>query len=74
MTDFLLLFNSLIFDLEASASLKAFNDAEGELSRLRSEKEVAEKMLEELFDPMHFGAQGEWKKLENTCLEQGSGE
>jgi protein kinase C substrate 80K-H len=62
------------FGLEAAAALRAFNDAEGELSKLRSNKKETEETLTELFDPRHYGAQGEWKKLENLCLEREFGE
>lgn len=61
-------------ETEAAAALKTYNDAESELTKLRSDKEEAEANLQDLFDPAHFGAQGEWKKLEDTCLEQESGE
>jgi protein kinase C substrate 80K-H len=54
--------------------LQKFNDAQTELSKLRTNKADADGTLAKLFDPEHFGAQGEWKKLENTCLEQESGE
>jgi len=59
---------------QAAAALQGFNDAESELSRLHRQKGDTTKTLGELFDPKHFGAQGEWKKLENTCLERESGD
>jgi len=59
---------------QAASALKAFNDADSELSKLRREKSDTEKSLSDLFDPKQFGAQGEWKKLENTCLSQESGD
>ena len=44
------------------------------LGAQRKEKDKAEKDLKELFDPSHFGKEGEWKKLDKMCLEHDSGE
>jgi len=59
---------------QAAAALQQFSDAERELSKYHSERGDTVKTLAELFDLEHFGAQGEWKKLENTCLERESGD
>jgi hypothetical protein len=40
----------------------------------KNEKRDFEKELSELFDTEKFGAEGEWKKLENLCLEHDAGE
>jgi protein kinase C substrate 80K-H len=54
--------------------LNSYNDAESDLSRMRRDRENAQKALSELFDPAHFGSQGEWKKLDQQCLQKDSGE
>jgi len=59
---------------QAATALRAYNEAEDQLTILRSKADDARKALSELFDPEHFGRQGEWKKLENTCLEQDIGD
>ena len=40
----------------------------------KKEKEDAEKELARLFDPEWYGAQGEWKKLHDTCIDKEVGE
>ena len=60
--------------IEAAKAVKAFNDANGELKNIASHKEDSERQLRELFDPEHFGKNGEWKKLEGLCLEKDVGE
>ncbi|KAJ3476466.1 hypothetical protein NLI96_g11139 [Meripilus lineatus] len=59
---------------DSSRARQAFNDAEHSLKLARQEKEKAEKDLQRLFDPEWFGREGQWKKLENTCLEKDTGE
>jgi protein kinase C substrate 80K-H len=52
------------------------NLAEGEraLADAQRTHDDAARDLRELFSPARFGAQGEWKKLDKTCLEHNAGE
>lgn len=59
---------------ESSRSHQVLSDAENELRSLENDKHSAEDQLSKLFDPQHFGAKGEWKKLDGTCLSMDSGE
>jgi protein kinase C substrate 80K-H len=59
---------------ESSRARQAFYDAERELNDLNSEKEQKERDLNKIFTVDGFGNQGEWKKLDGTCLEIESGE
>ncbi|KAJ7067907.1 glucosidase II beta subunit-like-domain-containing protein [Mycena amicta] len=59
---------------DTSKARQALNDAESALSRAKKEKKEAEEDLSEIFDVEGFGAEGEWKKLDNTCLELNTGE
>lgn len=59
---------------ESSRTRQAFNDAEKELSSLRSELEQKRADVKDIFDVEGFGQEGEWKKLDGTCLEKESGE
>lgn len=42
--------------------------------RLISKKSEAQKDIAEVFSPEAFGVEGEWKKLDNTCIEKKFGE
>ncbi len=53
---------------------EAFNSVEHSLNLAKKELEEAENSLGELFDPTGFGKQGEWKKLDGTCLSKDTGE
>jgi protein kinase C substrate 80K-H len=59
---------------ESSRARQAFYDAERELNDLNSEKEQKERDLNKIFTVDGFGNQGEWKKLDGTCLEIESGD
>jgi protein kinase C substrate 80K-H len=59
---------------ESSRAHQVLTDAENELKSLEDNKHSAEDQLLKLFDPQHFGAKGEWKKLDGTCLSTDSGE
>ncbi|THV00593.1 endoplasmic reticulum protein [Dendrothele bispora CBS 962.96] len=59
---------------DASRARQALQDAENVLNKAKRDRENAEKDLEKLFDPKMFGAEGEWKKLDGTCLEYPSGD
>ena len=59
---------------ESSRAHQVLTDAENELRSLENDKQSAEDQLSKLFDPQYFGARGEWKKLDGTCLSTDSGE
>ncbi len=59
---------------DSSRAHQTFTDAENELRSLENDKHSAEDKLSKLFDPHHFGAKGEWNKLDGTCLSTVTGE
>lgn len=59
---------------DTSRAKQALNDAEYTLTHAVKEKSNAEEELQRLFDPAWFGRDGEWKKLQGTCLEKNTGE
>ncbi|KAI0773737.1 endoplasmic reticulum protein [Fomes fomentarius] len=59
---------------DTSKAQKALNDAEHSLSLTKKDKEDKERDLARLYDPEWFGAQGEWKKLDRTCLAKEVGD
>ncbi|KAJ7087256.1 glucosidase II beta subunit-like-domain-containing protein [Mycena belliarum] len=59
---------------DSSKARQAFNDAEAALTRVKKDKQTAEEDLDEIFNVNGFGAEGEWKKLDGTCLELNTGE
>jgi len=59
---------------DSSQARQLLNDAEHELENLISDKEKAENDVLEIFNVHGFGAEGEWKKLDRTCLEKDAGE
>ncbi|KAG7445989.1 uncharacterized protein BT62DRAFT_949940 [Guyanagaster necrorhizus] len=59
---------------ESTHARQVFTDAENTLKKIRKDKENAEKDFSELFDPAGFGTEGEWKKLDGTCLEKDTGD
>lgn len=59
---------------DSSRARQVLTDAENELENLKSDKERAENDALEIFDVHGFGAEGEWKKLDGTCLEKDTGE
>lgn len=72
-----LFFSSLLhlpFIAGSTQARKAYDDAEHSLKLTREEKQKSEEEYANLFDPEGFGTQGEWKKLEETCLEKDTGE
>jgi protein kinase C substrate 80K-H len=60
--------------IDSSKARQAFNDAEAALNRAKEDKKIAEEDLDEIFNIQGFGAEGEWKKLDGTCLELDTGE
>ena len=59
---------------DSSKAHQALTDAERELERLVSDKEKADSDALEIFNVDGFGVEGEWKKLDGTCLEKDTGE
>ncbi|KZT27082.1 hypothetical protein NEOLEDRAFT_1161953 [Neolentinus lepideus HHB14362 ss-1] len=59
---------------EDSKMRQTLNDAEHSLRLAKDEKKRAEDDLNDLFDPKGYGAEGEWKKLDKTCLEKDTGD
>jgi protein kinase C substrate 80K-H len=60
--------------IEASRAREKLNNAEHGLDHVQKNLENAREELVDLFDPTVYGAQGEWKKLHNTCLAEDTGE
>jgi len=59
---------------DSSRAHQALTDAENELRSFENDKHSAEDKLSKLFDPHHFGAKGEWNKLDGTCLSMVTGD
>jgi len=57
---------------DTAAARKNFNDLTSEMSNLERDLTGAERSIEKL--GVDFGPEGEWKKLENTCIEKEQGE
>lgn len=60
--------------VDASRLQKALSDAEHSLGLTRKEKDEKERDINRLFDPSWYGAEGEWKKLDRTCISKEVGE
>lgn len=54
---------------EASRAQQNLASATADLNRMKSEKAEAESTVTKVFHPEHFGLEGEWKKLDDECLE-----
>ncbi|KAF9448372.1 hypothetical protein P691DRAFT_800879 [Macrolepiota fuliginosa MF-IS2] len=59
---------------DSSRARQAFSDAENQLKKLQEEKKNSEADIAEIFDAEGFGPDGEWKKLDGTCLEFDTGD
>ncbi|KDQ29552.1 hypothetical protein PLEOSDRAFT_1055546 [Pleurotus ostreatus PC15] len=59
---------------DSSKARQALTDAENKLNDLKRDQERAKEDMEDIFNPEGFGAEGEWKKLDGTCLEKDTGE
>ena len=59
---------------DTSKMQKALNDAQHHLDQIHREKKKNDEAIERLFDPEWYGAEGEWKKLDRTCIEKEVGE
>ena len=54
---------------ESSRAQQNLATATSELNRIKGEKSEAESTIVKIFHPEHFGIEGEWKKLDDECLE-----
>ena len=63
-----------MFSADSSKAHQALTDAERELESLISDKEKTDSDTLEIFNVDGFGVEGEWKKLDGTCLEKDTGE
>jgi len=59
---------------DATKARERLNDAERNLDSVQKRLETAKADLRDLFDPAWYGAEGEWKKMHNTCLTKDSGD
>ncbi|KAJ2929543.1 hypothetical protein H1R20_g7558, partial [Candolleomyces eurysporus] len=59
---------------ESTRAQQILSEATAELNRMKSEQAQAESGVTKIFHPEHFGTRGEWKKLDNTCIELNSGD
>ena len=60
--------------VESTKARKDYEEAEHSLTLTRQEKQSAEQEYADLFDVEGYGKEGEWKKLDKTCLKTISGE
>jgi hypothetical protein len=63
-----------LLSADSSRAVQELTDAERELESLISNKEKVESDALEIFSVHGFGAEGEWKKLDGTCLKKDTGE
>ena len=63
-----------MFSADTSRARTAFQSAEVEYNKVKRDMEKAEKDAQDLFDVTRYGKDGEWKKLDGTCLEKDTGE
>jgi hypothetical protein len=63
-----------LLSADSSKAHQLLADAERNLESLISDKENADSSALEIFNVHGFGADGEWKKLDGTCLEKDDGE
>ena len=63
-----------LFSVDSSKALQVLTDAEREFESLVSSKDGVDTEIQEIFNVHGFGAEGEWKKLDGTCLEIDAGE
>ncbi|TEB29436.1 hypothetical protein FA13DRAFT_1863628 [Coprinellus micaceus] len=59
---------------ESSRAQQNLATATSELNRIKGEKSEAESTIVKIFHPEHFGIEGEWKKMDDECLEYEFGE
>jgi hypothetical protein len=63
-----------LLSADSSKARQLLTDAERVLESLVSDKEKADNDALEIFNVHGFGTEGEWKKLDGTCLEKNDGE
>lgn len=63
-----------LLSADSSKARQLLTDAERALESLISDKEKADNDVLEIFNVHGFGVEGEWKKLDGTCLEKNDGE
>ncbi|KAF8164847.1 glucosidase II beta subunit-like-domain-containing protein [Crassisporium funariophilum] len=59
---------------DSSRARQALLDAENDYERMKVEREKWDNDIKEIFNVDGFGAEGEWKKLDGTCLEKDTGD
>jgi protein kinase C substrate 80K-H len=59
---------------EATKAREKLNDAGRNLDYAQEQLKKSREELADLFDPAGYGPEGEWKKLQNTCLTKDFGE
>lgn len=59
---------------DATRARERLNGAERNLDSVQKQLETARTDLRDLYDPAWYGAEGEWKKLQNTCLTKDTGD
>jgi protein kinase C substrate 80K-H len=64
----------LLTIIDVAAARERFNTAERELRDITSAISTAEDTLRRLTEDKDFGPQGEWKKLDGTCIDTTAGE
>lgn len=60
--------------LEATKAREKLSNAERSLNLAQKHIQEVRDELAVLFHPAGYGAEGEWKKLHNTCLTKDTGE
>ena len=74
MSNYSILSSCKLLSVDSSKAHQLLTDAERELESLISGKEKTDSDVLEIFNVNGFGAEGEWKKLDGTCLEKDTGE
>ncbi|KAJ2914464.1 hypothetical protein MD484_g5925, partial [Candolleomyces efflorescens] len=59
---------------ESTRAQQILSEATQELNDMKREMAEAQSGVTKIFDPEHFGARGEWKKLDDLCIELNSGD
>ncbi|KAL1687144.1 glucosidase II beta subunit-like-domain-containing protein [Schizophyllum commune] len=59
---------------DTSKSRQALQSAEKALSKVEKDKKDADEQLSKLSDPAGYGTEGEWKKLQDLCVEREMGD
>lgn len=59
---------------DSDAKKQAYDAAQSKVHEISNNLDRDASSLKKLTDSLHFGNRGEWKKLENTCIEKDTGE